>query len=163
MGGHVQLRADALLLRGQSGQVADIVVQLHQHEVEGFAQLLDLVSGPQLNALGLELAGGGHASGELRQLADGLGHNVLDEQDVQRHRNAHDDGGNAQHGVEEGLEVGMHVVHIQNVLNLRDGLPVFVQNWRGGGVVIPVRVVRDGRRVNRYSVGVARPGVQVAL
>ena len=42
---------------------------------------------------------------------------------VQRHRNAHDDGGNAQHGVEEGLEVGMHVVHIQNVLNLRDGLP----------------------------------------
>ena len=46
---HVQLRADALLLRRNTAEVADILVQLRHHVLEGVGQVLQLVAGIDLH------------------------------------------------------------------------------------------------------------------
>ena len=45
LGGHVQLGADALLLRRDGGQVLDVLVDLQLHGLDGLGEGLDLVAG----------------------------------------------------------------------------------------------------------------------
>ena len=49
MPGHVQLRADALLLRRNAAQIADILIQLRHHVLERLGQVLHLIPGVHIH------------------------------------------------------------------------------------------------------------------
>ena len=53
------------------------------------------------------------------------------------------------HGIQAGVEIIPHPMHVQNILNHCDGLTVLIQNRRAGGEVISKLIVGDSvRRVS---------------
>ena len=134
LGGHVQLGADALLLRRDGGQVLDVLVDLQLHGLDGLGEGLDLIAGADVQ-LGngrtlLPIFSGGdsaHPCGggapltgaAVRHvLQSGTGH-LIDGVDYKAVDQQHQDHTGGDHGKQNGNQnnpqkvhpVGHHVVH----------------------------------------------------
>ena len=126
LGGHIQLGADALLLRRDGGQVLDVLVDLQLHGFDGLREGLDLVAGADVQ-LGngrtlLPIFSGGDSAHPCgggapltgaavgHVLQSGTGH-LIDGVDYKPVHQQHQDHAGGDHGKQNGKKNNPQKVH----------------------------------------------------